>query len=129
MDNNRIEYVFKECECRRADFVYFNASKKTPICPEHRTRLAHKIRWCSVCGAETVCSNYSNSKRFICPGCRRVNNLKIKRDRALKKKNSKLSLSQKSQILPSISLMPLLRSRYPAPSVPGRKKHSASEEY
>ena len=92
MANDRIEYIFKECGCRRTDFIFQNVSKRMPICPEHRTRLANKIRWCSICDTETLCSNYSNSKKFVCPDCRRANNLEVKRLRALKKKGSRTDI-------------------------------------
>ncbi len=79
MSNDRIEYVFKVCNCRRSDFVYGSAAKRVPVCPEHGTRLLNKIRWCSICDAETLCSNYSNSKKFVCKKCRRANNLATKK--------------------------------------------------
>jgi len=84
MDNNRTEYIFRVCGCRSDKFVYQNKSRKLKLCVKHGTRLESKVRWCSVCGAETICSTYSSSKKFVCPTCRRANSIAVKRIRESK---------------------------------------------
>lgn len=85
MTNNRVEYIFRVCGCRSDKFIYQNKSKKLKLCVKHRTRIESKIRWCSVCGKETICNTRSNSKKFVCSDCRRTNSLAVKRIRESKR--------------------------------------------
>ncbi len=125
----RIIYIFKECGCRRSDFIYKNASSRVPVCPEHRTRLANKIRYCSVCDAETLCSNYSNSKKFVCKECRRANNLATKKAWQRNNKSSRTNYGfrantglKRSPEAEKPLFERILNKRFPPPKMPTLSK-------